>query len=192
MAETISRLYGKASDADAAAAKLRAHNFAEGEVIVVHPPASGGSVASLAATIAQGGVLKALAAIYAKGVAAGGSIVTVHAPFSAGYRATKILDAHNPIDSGAPSTPSTLMKWDDAAPLSSALQISTISRDAAPASNIFGMPLLTNGRASLSEAIGWPEVTNNPGWLSSKLGLQLLIDNPAWLSSNLGIPTLKS
>ena len=91
MSHEISRMYATGEAAGNAAAELEEEGF--DEVHVVHPPvAREGSnipVSAIAAQIAQGNVLLADARIYAEGVAKGGSLVTVHAPFGSGKKAAQ-------------------------------------------------------------------------------------------------------
>jgi len=148
MTQTISRLYGAASDATACLADLKEHGFGEGEVYAVSPPPPGqNDLSTLAAAIAQGNVLKAKAAVYAQGVAKGGTLITVHAPFGAAAKATGILDRHNPIDSGVPDPVYPRITYDDAAPFSSSLQIPALLSDPAPLSSFWSLPVLTEGPA---------------------------------------------
>ena len=192
MTQTISRLYGAASDAVACVADLKEHGFGEGEVYAVAPPPPGqNDLSTLAATIAQGNVLKAKAAVYAEGVAKGGTLVTCHAPFGAAAKATAILDRHNRIDSGVPDPVYPRIIYDDAAPFSSSLQIPALLDDPAPLSSFWNLPVLTPGRASLSEKLELAELSSNPAPLSSALGWSTLSSNPAPLSSLFKLPLLK-
>ena len=192
MTQTISRLYGAASDASACVADLKEHGFGQGEVYVVAPPPPGqNDLSALAATIAQGNVLKAKAAVYAEGVAKGGTLVTCHAPFGAAAKATAILDRHNPIDSGVADPAYPRITYDDAAPFSSSLQIPALLDDPAPLSSFWNLPVLTQGRASLSQKLELAELSSNPAPLSSALGLSTLSNNPAPLSSLFKLPLLR-
>jgi hypothetical protein len=176
----------------AAAAKAADELHEEGydDLFVVNPPgASDVPVSAIAAQIAAGRVHLPDARIYAKGVAAGHSLVTVHAPFGSGKLAETILDSYGPIDSGiAPSTPPSM--WDEAAPLSSILAIATVIDDPDPMSKIFGIPALTSGNCSLSGTIGMPLLTDGELGERGKLGIPFLSSNPTPLSSALGLPVL--
>ncbi len=192
MTQTISRMYGAASDASACVADLKEHGFGAGEVYAVSPPPHGqNDLSSIAAAIAQGNVLKAKAAIYAEGVARGGTLVTVHAPFGAAAKATAILNRHNPIDSGVADPAYPRIAYDDAAPFSSTLQIPALLADPAPLSTFWSLPVLTEGRASLSKAFDLPELSAGAAPLSGALGWATLSRNPAPLSSLLNLKVLR-
>ncbi|WP_395684877.1 hypothetical protein [Aestuariivirga sp.] len=188
MSHEISRMYASPDTARKAADELKEEGF--GDVFVVTPPASGDTPASaIAAQIAQGRVLLADARIYAKGVAAGGSLVTVHAPFGSGMLATSILESHGPIASGMPEPePETI--WDEATPLSSAMMIPVLLPDATPMSKVIGFSPLMSNDCGASEAIGLPLLTDGKA-PEGRWGMPFLINNPAPLSSLVGLPLLK-
>ena len=91
MSTEITRMYANAATAAKAASELREEGY--GDVFVVGPPAADTPLSAIAAQIAQGRVLLADAKIYAKGVAAGHALVTVHAPFGSGAVATSSVSA---------------------------------------------------------------------------------------------------
>ncbi len=187
MSFEISRMYGTAADAQNAAEELREEGF--DDVHVVTPPAgSDVPVSAIAAQIAQGKVLLADAKIYAKGVAAGSSLVTVHAPFGTGKLATVIMDGHNPVASGM-VVPEEEPVWDEAAPLSSAMHWPTRVDDPTPASNVIGVPPLADPYWSFSKMLGLPLLADDK-MPEGRWGMKFLSDNPAPLSSLLGLPTL--
>jgi hypothetical protein len=189
MPTEINRMYSSQDTARKAAAELREEGFTD--IHVVTPPTGEAPLSAIAAQIAQNRVLLADARIYAKGVAAGGSLVTVFAPFGSGLAAEQILDSHGPIPNGMPEPqPETL--WDEATPLSSALMIPLLSDDATPISKIIGFPPLTSPDCSASNVIGMPLLSQNAAPLSSLIGMGLLSKNAAPLSSMLGMPTLKN
>jgi hypothetical protein len=188
MSHEISRMFATAEDARNAAAELAEDGF--DEIHVVTPPTKEDvPVSAIAAQIALGNVLLSDAKVYAAGVARGGSLVPVHAPFGSGMKATVILDSHNPIDSGMPE-PEAPRMWDEGAPLSSALQIPLLMDDPVPASRYMGIQPLTGSDCSFSGAIGMPLLSDNPAPLSSAVGLKALSSNPAPLSSLLSLPLL--
>jgi hypothetical protein len=188
MSSEISRMYGSAADAANAVEELREDGF--DEIYVVSPPVGEQPpVSAIAAQIAQGRVWLEDAKVYAKGVAAGHTLVTVHAPFGSGRAITNILEAHNPVDSGIPaSEPVTL--WDEAAPLSSAMHWPTRIKDPIPASRVAGISPLTHSNWSFSGMIGLSLLSDSGKPMESRIGLPLLSDNPAPLSSMLGLPTI--
>jgi hypothetical protein len=187
MSHEITRMFANATAANKAAAELREEGY--GDINVVSPSGSDVPLSAIAAQIAQGHVLLADAKIYAKGVAAGHSLVTVHAPFGTGKVAEYILDSHDPIDSGMPKVVADRM-WDEATPLSSALVLPVLIDDPDPASRAIGIPALTSSDCGLSEAIGMPLLTNGVLGDRGKLGLPFLSNNPTPLSSALGLPLL--
>jgi hypothetical protein len=188
MSHEITRLFATAEAARNAAAELAEEGF--DEIYVVTPPAKEDvPTSAIAAQIAQGNVYLADARIYAEGVARGGSLVTVHAPFSTGMKATAVLDSYQPIPSGKPE-PEAPPLWDEAAPFSSAMHMPLLYDDPAPMSRYMGVePLSVTGR-SLSGALGMPLLSDNPTPLSSLLGMTSLSKAAAPLSSLLGLPLL--
>ena len=188
MSHEITRLYASQDAARAAAAELREEGFTD--VFVVTPPSgSDAPVSAIAAQIAEGRVLLADARIYARGVAAGGSLVTVHAPFGTGMLATTILEEHKPIASGK-AEPEPEKLWDEATPLSSALMIPLLNDDATPVSKIIGIAPLTSDTCSASGMVGLPLLTDG-SVPDGRWGMKFLSNNPAPLSSLIGMPLLK-
>lgn len=187
MSQEITRMYASAAAAAKAADELREEGF--DAINVVTPSGSGVPESAIAAQIAEGHVLLADAKIYAKGILAGHSLVTVHAPFGAGKLAENILEAHGPVDSGMPKPP-PLHMWDEAAPLSSTLMMPTILHDPDPMSKVMGLPTVTSGNCSLSGTIGMPLLTDGVLGDRGRLGIPYLSDNPTPLSSALGLPLL--
>jgi hypothetical protein len=189
MSHEISRMYATAADAENAAAELRDEGFSD--VFVVSPPARPDvPVSAIAAQIAHGRVLLSDARIYAEGVARGGSLVTVHAPFGSGMLASNILDSYPTIPNGMPE-PERVTMWDEAAPLSSAMHMPILIDDAAPASRVIGLAPLTGSGCGLSSMIGMPLLSDGGPMGDSKWGLPLLSSNPAPLSSLLGLKLLR-
>jgi hypothetical protein len=146
------------------------------------------SMKSIAA-ITKGNVLKSYARVYAEGISKGGSLVTVHAPFSGAARAARILGKFSPIESGISEPESHVMQWDEATPMSCILQIPVLLEDPAPFSRFWNVPPLSGGSFSLSSLFGIPLLTKAAS-RSSSLGIPLLSSNATPLSSLLGIPTI--
>ncbi len=189
MSHEISRMFATVEEAQNAAAELAEEGF--DEVHVVSPPSKPDvPVSAIAAQIAHGNVLLADARIYAEGVAEGGTLVTVHAPFGSGMKATSILESYNPIPSGMPD-PAPPKIWDEAVPFSSAMHMPLLIDDATPVSRVMGVQPLTGSDCSFSGAIGMPLLSDGATPLSSAFGLPSLSNNPAPLSSLLGIPLLR-
>ena len=188
MSHEISRMFATAEAGRAAAAELAEEGFAD--VHIVNPPSNPDApVSAIAAQIALGRVLMSDAKIYAKGVAKGGSLVTVHAPFGSGMLATSILESHTPIASGMPEGAPVRM-WDEATPLSSAFQMDVLFSDATPASRVLGIPPLLGSNCSFSDAIGMPLLSRDPAPLSSLIGMSTLSRGGTPLSSLIGMPLL--
>lgn len=189
MSHEISRMFASHADAKSAAAELAEDGF--DEVFVVAPPADAGVPASaIAAQIAQGRVLLADARVYARGVAAGGTLLTVHAPFGSGMRATSIIEAYKTIPTGMPE-PANEPMWDDAVPFSSVMHMPVLSNDPTPASRYMGVPALAGSDCSLSGMLRLPLLSGGSSMGQGRWGLPFLSRNPAPLSSMLGLPLLK-
>lgn len=187
MSNEITRMFASHADAKSAAADLAEAGF--DDVHIVAPPAGDVPLSAIAAQIAQGRVLLADARIYAKGVAAGGTLLTVHAPFGSGMEATSIMEAYNTIPSGMPEAAPGRM-WDEATPLSSAFALDVLLSDPTPASRVIGVAPLASSDCSFSGSIGMPLLSSNPAPLSSLVGMSTLSRNATPLSSLIGFPTL--
>ncbi len=197
MTQTISRMYATKAEADAAVGDLAKHSFGPEEVFVVGPPAiaAGGEpgqgiVADVAAEIVRGYVVTARAAVYAQKVARGATLVTVHAPFGVGFKATLLLDRHNPIDSGIPEPAYPRSRYDEAAPLSSGLMMPVRSSDPTPFATFWNLPTLFSSSAPLSDWLRYSTLSRSPAPLSL-LHLPILSDRAAPMSSSFGLPLLR-
>jgi pimeloyl-ACP methyl ester carboxylesterase len=189
MSHEISRMYASADHAREAVAELAEEGF--DEVFVVSPPGGEVPVSAIAAQIAQGRVHLPDAKIYAEGVSRGGTLVTVHAPFASGRKATVILDSYNPIPSGKPE-PEPEVLWNEATPFSSAMHMPLLLDDPAPASRYIGISPLAGSNCSFSGMIGLPLLSEGDAMPEGRWGLPFLSNNPAPLSSLLGLPLLKN
>ena len=209
MTQTITRLYANGADAEAAVKNLKENRFGDKEIFVVGPPTSGkANVDNLAATIAQGAVPKADAAIYAKGVAKGGTLVTVQAPFGSGAKASGLLDSNKPIPSGVTPAVTTggfslgdlwkssarpngsavgSLDWNDAAPLSSWFGWPTLLDDATPFSSYWKLNVLKDTNDFVSNKWGWSLLKDS----STPLPDRLLSESPTPLSDKFGWRVLK-
>lgn len=188
MSQEISRMYATAEAAQNAVAELAEDGFTD--VFVVSPPSTDAPVSSIAAQIALGRVLLSDARIYAEGVARGGTLVTVHAPFGTGRHATVILESHGTIPSGKPE-PEAEKIWDEAAPFSSAMHMPLLLDDRAPVSRVIGVSPLAGSNCSFSGLIGLPLLSGSGEMPESRWGIPFLSGNPAPLSSLLGLPLIK-
>ena len=218
MTQTITRLYESKSDADAAVADLTQHGFAPEEIFVVGPP-DGSSAASsdeaqeeeasrgrsrkrakdgrprtatdeIAQAIAKGGILHRHAAVYAKKVAEGASLVTVHAAFGTGSKAAAILDRHDPIESGVSHAFAPALKYDERTPLSSGLRMPTRLADPTPFGTFWNVPSLWSSAAPLSTWLKYATVIDSPAPLSKWFEWPVLADKGATASSFFGLPLL--
>jgi len=178
----------------------------------------GGSRQTTAMAIMAGHVLRSDAKVYAEGIESGRSLVAVSAPFGYGLLATRVLDSFGPVDTGIQLPERRSLAWDEAAPLSSALQLRTVLRNRpAPFSSVVGLPTTASGlsalaslfgglassdfalfgRSALSEnpaplssMFGLRTISKRTGPLVSRFGLPLLSQNPAPMSSKLGLSLL--
>ena len=219
MTTTISRLYANKADADAALDDLAERGFVPEQIFAVGPPAqksdSAAVVDKVANTIAKGRILHRHAVEYAKKVSQGAYFVTVYAPWGEGKKATMALDRHRPVESGVPSSVKRPPKWDEAAPISSALWLPVRSSNATPFGAITGLPTIVSPREPaadllrrspnpLSAVLNLPVLAFNAplsAWLhlpvltsgapiSTKLGLKTLLPSPAPLSGLLHLPAV--
>lgn len=189
--QTISRLYANEENARKAWDELKRRGYADSYIFT--PPTRGAgdtsvpaSAASVAEHMVQSFIVRSEAAIYARRVTEGASLVSVHAPFSGGYKATVILDRYGPIDSGVSEPSSPSYAWDETAPFSSA----------------FRMPLLTNCKLPFEAIVGVPSLLkttygsgprprpDNPAPFSAALNWRVLSSDPAPLSSFFKLPLL--
>ena len=207
MANTITRMYATRADADAAVGDLAKHGFGPEEILVVGSPAAAAGdpaqVDAIVDTLTRGYILKRHAVEYAKKVAQGSTFVAVHAPFGSGLKATVLLDRHHPVDSGVPEPVYPRARYDESAPLSSALRLPVWSSDPTPFATFWNVPTLQAPGATVSAAIsripaplsalfGLPVLSDKAAPASSSLGLPLLSDNAAPASSLVGLPVLSN
>ncbi len=123
-------------------------------------------------------MLLAHARVYADAIAKGQSLVIVRAPFSAGGKATRILAAFHPSDVGVEEPADRAALWDEAAPISSALRIPTLSKGLF--STFWTLPVITHKDVRLPfPALSRPTtnttLSSNPTPFSSLFKLPLLL-----------------
>jgi|GEM_PF-563875 len=188
MSSPIVRMYETDKAARDAVSKLREVGFPEGAITLVTPYKRGvGPSQSISNALVAGFKLTNHAEVYAEGVRQGHSLVVVAAPFGSGQIATKTLDSFGPMDTGLerPVRSEFPMPWDEAAPLSSALQWRPISRNApTPLSTLMSFPTLSRGRTFQSR---YAELTSSSWSLTSP---RLLSHNATPLSSMFGLKTI--
>jgi hypothetical protein len=183
MSQTINRMYGSYEHAKAAYAELAKNRYKEIHLVGYEAGAAPPAFDDIVASIMKGYVVKAEAKIYAQGVHNGGSLVTVHAPFGTARRAQWILNKYEPIKSGIPDTVFAKRSWDEAAPISSALNMPVLMDHTASFSEFWNLPLLVTKPYS-------PKFTKNASPFSSVFGMPVLSKNATVFSSFLGIPVL--
>ena len=206
MAQIVSRLFSSSTNAAAAVKDVKDYRFADNEVFTVGGEA-GASHDDLITQIAQAGIAKDEASIYADKVQGGATLVVVHAPFGSARKATVLLDRHQPLPAAVATTAAPLrMPYDKSAPLSSLFQWSTINSNPAPLSSFFRWAVLTpfslsrswgyselsDNAAPLSKAASWPLLTNLSAPLSEKMKWRVLSDDAAPLSRRMNWATLSN
>jgi hypothetical protein len=179
-------------DAEAAIRDLRAHRLRDNEIFVVRPPLKGERpcLESLVAAIAQCAIMKSEAMIYAKRVARGGTLITVHAPFDLTERVSALLDIRDPVLRSIGPKHYPPLQWDDAAPFSSVMQWPTLFDEPTPFAKFWSVPELADHRFLSSRRRGRRSRPRSPAPLSDRLGLRLLSTSPTPLSSSLGLSLL--
>jgi len=198
MTQTIDRMYPSAEVANEAVKKLTSLGFRIHDMHLVTPAAADQGdtedtkLEAVMAAIMKGMVPKAKARIFAVGVYRGGSLVTVHAPFGYAQLAIDTLDSFGPIDSGYVEPVEPAPVWNEATPLSSALQMPLLSNDPTPFETFFGVPTLARTGMMLSRWFGLPMLSDNAAPFSSMLGLTTRLADATPLSSRLGLRVLSS
>ncbi len=208
----ISRLFDTHVEAMTAVGELKEAGCRDERIHIVSPEAEGVS----APAIMTLGLSQALATQYAEGVAKGGTLLVVDAPFGTAAAVIEILHRGQP--EAVAQVPATEFgtDWRSAAPLSAALGWKVLLDDPTPLSSKFGWSVLSGSQtpkaklsdnpaplssavgwatlsskaAPLSEALGWKTLLNDPAPLSAKFGWKTLSNDPAPLSSKLGWKTL--
>jgi hypothetical protein len=207
MSSLLIRLYDSATQSAKAAQQLAEEGFEH----VRHIKAGAGKNANrqkLVEELMSAQIWKSHAETYADRLMKGGALVLVHAPFGSALNAEAVMDQHNPVDKGLPSSTSKPdFVWDDAAPLSSVLQMPVLTQVKLPAEVLSGVSSLTKGTAFLSDffglrilnrgvhhnetSMGLPLLSKSATPLSSMFGMGTLSKNPTPLSSLFGMKVLK-
>jgi hypothetical protein len=211
MTQTIIRMYENEAQGSKAAAELRQEGF---ENVFKFESAGGKGAAAAKARagliddMAAAHIWKSHAEVYATELEKGGSLVVVYAPFGTALVADRILDAHAPVHKGLHAEPEDReIEWDEAAPLSSLLQIPVLTNTDHPMelvsgfpsltkgacflSSMIGLPLLARGRHDATTSLGLPLLAKGAGTAQTSMGLPLLSNSPTPLSSMLGLPVLR-
>ena len=207
MAQIITRIYATADKAAAAAKEVKTLGYGDSEVFVTGPSA-GAAKADVAAGLAQSGLAKADAEAIADEVLKGRTVVSVHAAFGGGAKATAALDKFDPI--AAPATAAKAAPAKAAGSKTIVFKSETKLDDATPLSNWLNWPTLIDKPTWLSDYFKWPvlsdsapkavlshglttkvELSDDPAPLSRKFGWPLLRDDPTPLSSKFNWPVLR-
>lgn len=220
MTDPIVRVYESDHQARDAANKLKEEGFPTDEVFLV-TPASGeeaGAPTAISGALLAGHALGKHARRYAAYVEEGRSFVAIRPPYGYSQLAINILAGYGPVETEPRPPQRSSTAWDEAAPLSSALQLRTIKRNQpAPFSNTLGLSILSSGgRSAFSKMFGeltspdfalfgrshlvheaaplssffrLKTLTRSEGPWRRSFGLPLLSRNPAPLSSSLGLLT---
>ncbi len=188
--QTISRLYKNEEDARKAWDELKRRGFADSFLFTPPPPADETAAPAapghLLEDMLKAQILRSEAAAYAQHVSQGASLVTVHAPFTGGKRATYILERHGPGDYGIEQPTFPTYMWDETAPLSSALRWPLLAKTKLPFETISGIPSLIR----TNHGSGVAARPDTPAPLSAALGLPVLSSDPTPLSSLVQLPVL--
>jgi len=194
MTQTISRMYANQQQASKAMEELKRRNYHNVFMFSAPPAGEDGqssvNVDDLLAQMVKAHILKSDAKIFAERVSKGGSLVTVHAPFSGGFRALTVLDSHDPIDSGVPDPVFPSASWDSATPCSSVLRMPVLSNTKLPFEAVWNVPSLARCGA-VTSCLGMPVLSKSAAPFSGALGMATLSSNSTPFSSMLGLPMLK-
>jgi hypothetical protein len=195
MTQTINRMFGSYAQAAKAVEDLKAANHHEVFLVSRSGGADAGADNSLEAittAIMKSFVWKPHAKILAKAVKDGGSLVTVHPAFGYGREANDIMTNHSPIESGLPDHKYPSRPWDDAVPMSSALQLPVLMKNPLPMSTIWNVPAVLKKPVNITACLGLPMLSRSTTPLSSKFGWGTISKNATPLSSKFGFPTLSA
>jgi hypothetical protein len=195
-------MYGTKIEAMKAAAACEARGYSDVHVFsgaAPVPEAAGEGEAAPAPAGPWGGgggrsmrdafILDSHARIYADRVSKGGTLVCVHALFGKALEATTVLDKFGPIESGVPDAAIEWVDWDEATPLSSALQLKTLTETKLPFEAMWNVASITTRPALASHWFGLPLLSRGTSF-SNLLGLSLLSRNSTPFSSQFGLPLL--
>ena len=170
MSEPVVRLFETEQHAQSAVDHLIRRGFPKDTINFLKPSGDPSeSIDSITDKIAAGHVLRAHAKVYAASVHGGRSLVAVRAPFGRSVLAQDIMGTYSPVDSGLRVRRDALREWDDAAPLSSGLSMTTLLRDPAPLSSAFGLGTKAFGGKPMFGGLASPRFA-----MSSMFGLPLL------------------
>lgn len=192
MSQTINRMYDSHASAIQAADELRNNRFNRFTDVHVVSRNAGAEAPldGIVAEVMKGHVLKSHARVLAQRIQRGGALVTVHAPFGTAVAAMRILERHGPVESGLPDHSDAAIAWDEAAPLSSALQMPVLLKDSATFSKFWNVPAISKRGGTTSAALGLPEISDARGPFTGTFGMSLISHKATPLSALLGLPLL--
>jgi hypothetical protein len=219
MTNPIVRVYESEQQARDAAGSLKDEGFRPEDIYLL-TPASGEELGlpptAVSDAILAGRTLGKHASRYAAYLAEGRSLVAIRPPYGYSQLAINILAGYGPLETEPRPPERSSTAWDEAAPLSSALQLPPLKRNRpAPFSSLLGLKTLSpGGRTSLSSMAGeltsphfaffgasrlareaaplssffhLGTVSRSKGPWRSSLGFPLLSSDPAPLSSAIGL-----
>lgn len=197
MSEPIVRLFGTEQQAQSAVDQLIRRGFPKDTINFLTPSGDpSASLETITDRIAAGHVLRAHAKVYAEGVRNGRWLVAVKPPFGRSVLARDIMESHSPVDSGLRVSRDGFRDWDDAAPLSSGLSMTTLLKNPTPLSDMFGLGTkafggrapfggLSSPRFAFSSMLGMPLISRG-----GKTHFGSLTSSRFALSSMIGLPLL--
>ncbi|MFO1115185.1 MAG: hypothetical protein U1E28_05840 [Beijerinckiaceae bacterium] len=195
MTQTICRMYASPETARAAAEELQEFRQLTGAIHVVHPTSSpDATIDETRDRIAKCNVLRKDAQVLARGVLDGNSLVVVHAPLFSAELVEECLDQHQPTPGALPTRPEReRFLWDEAAPLSSAFRLPTISSDPAPFSSFWNLPVLK--AANTATKAGMETIrffSQRPDLFSGLFGLRMSSKSSTPFSNFFGLPLVSN
>jgi hypothetical protein len=158
--------------ADKAAEDLRLHGYAD---VHAFGGTAGATADSYTDALCKIYVLKAEARLLARGLAAGHGLVVVHTQFGRTAFAEKLLNRHRPVANGLPDTREQGPRYEDAAPLSSVLQLPVLTRMKYPFEAFSSLPTLTKRGWTFSDAMQFGVSAKRAAPLSESLGIPTVI-----------------
>lgn len=196
MTQTISRMYATQTQAKRAFDELKKLGYDDVHMISATKATGEGAEAasasrdSIVSALTGAYILKQHALVYAERISNGGTLVTVHALFGTALGARNAMDALTPIDSGVSDPVYPSYAWNEATPVSSALQLPLLTKTQLPFEKMWNLPSLTRARMFCSDWFGLSLLTKSATPFSKSAGLPLLSSASTPFSSRLGMPLL--
>lgn len=187
MAQTICRMYATRAQADKALETLRLNGY---DTCFLFGADGGASQAGIVDAMCRAHLLKYHAQIYAARVAKGGTLVMLHAEFGITQKASQIMDAHQPINSGVVEPTAKRIDWDNSVPFSSALQLPVLLETKLPFQSLYDLASLTSHNWTFSSLFGMPLRSSSATPLSSAFGMPTLTRCATPFSSLFKLPVL--